>query len=333
MKPESFRCYLVRKTGKGTIEAGIEKRPLFELPAGEVLVRVALSSLNYKDAMAATGHPGVARRFPHVPGLDVVGEVVESNSDEYRPGQVVLVTSHELGVERWGGWAEYVRLPAEWLLPLPEGLSVEQSMILGTAGLTAGLCVQALQHAGVGTDAGEVVVTGATGGVGCMAVKILAKLGYTVVAVSGKLEKHAWLLEQGAARVVPREEMLAPSPKPLLPARWAGAVDTVGGDMLATLVRSARHDACIACCGVVGGSELALTVYPFILRGVTLAGIDSAWCSRERRQEVWGLLTGDWQLDGLEALATRISLSQLSEYVSHILAGKICGRVIVDPAG
>ena len=329
MSPDAMQCYLVRKQGKDKIEAGVERRPAYDLPPGDVLIRVACSSLNYKDALAATGHPGVARKFPHVPGVDAAGEVLQSSSAAFRPGDKVVVTSYELGVERWGGWAELVRVPAEWVLPLPAGLSPEESMILGTAGLAAGLCVRALEHHEVTPESGEVAVTGATGGVGILAVKLLSKLGYSVVAVSGKPEKRAWLEEHGARRVVGREEMLDESKRPLLAARFAGAVDTVGGNMLTTLIRSTRNDACIASCGLVGGAELVATVYPFILRGVTLAGIDSAWCPRPRRETIWNRLAGEWRLDGLDAIATRIRLEDVGDHVPRILAGQVTGRTVI----
>lgn len=329
MIPETVKCYLVRKAGKDQIESGVESRPTHELPAGDVLIRVAYSSLNYKDALAATGHPAVARSFPHVPGIDVIGEVAESSSANVHPGDQVLVTSYELGVERWGGWAEYVRVRAEWITPLPAGLSLHESMILGTAGLTAGLCVQTLQRHEVKPESGEVLVTGATGGVGILAVKLLSKLGYKVVAVSGKSDKHAWLRQHGAARVVGREDVLDDSKKPLLSARWAGAVDTAGGQMLASVLRAIRYDGCIACCGLVGGAELPTTVYPFILRGVTLAGIDSAWCPQPRREEVWKLLAGEWKPDDLDSIATTIRLDQLADRIPRILAGQSTGRTVV----
>lgn len=330
MIPDTMRCYLVRKTGKDEIQSGIDSRPLFELPTGDVLIRVAFSSLNYKDALAATGHPGIARSFPHVPGVDVAGIVAESASPSFRPGDEVLVTGYELGVERWGGWAEYVRVPAEWVLPLPDGLSTEESMIIGTAGLTAALCVRTLEQHDVKPDSGDVVVTGATGGVGSIAVKLLAKLGYSVVAVSGKSDRHSWLTELGAARIVSRTDVMDESKKPLLSARWAGAVDTVGGDTLATLLRSTKPAGCVTACGLVGGADLSLTVYPFILRGVTLAGIDSVGCPRDRRTEAWRRLAQEWKLDGLDSISTRIKLQEVDDYVQRILAGGVTGRIVID---
>jgi putative YhdH/YhfP family quinone oxidoreductase len=330
MLPDSFRCYLVKKTGKNQIEAAVERRPTFELPAGEVLIRVAYSSLNYKDALAATGHPGVARSFPHVPGIDAAGTVVESTSADFGPGDEVLATSYELGAGRWGGWAEYVRVPADWVIPLPNRLSLEESMILGTAGLTAGLAVKALQRDEIAPDAGDTIVTGATGGVGSLAVMLLAKLGYSVVAVSGKPERYAWLRDLGASRVIGRDEVLDDSKRPLLSARWAGAVDTVGGSMLASLLRSIQPGGCAACCGLVGGVELATTVYPFILRGVTLTGIDSAWCPMARRKEVWSLLAGPWKPELLRSIARTVGLDELPDCVKQLLSGRGEGRTLVD---
>jgi putative YhdH/YhfP family quinone oxidoreductase len=329
MLPESFRCFLVRKPGKDRIESGVEQRPLRELPAGDVLIRVAFSSLNYKDAMAATGHPGVARKFPHVPGIDAAGTVVESTSTRFKPGDAVIATGHDIGVERWGGWGEFVRVPAGWIVPRPAGLTLEESMILGTAGFTAAQCVLALQHHEITPASGEVVVTGASGGVACLAVQMLAKLGYTVVAASGKPDKEAWLRQLGAARVIGREELLDESTRPLLSAKYAGGVDTVGGRMLATLVRSMTHRGCVAMCGVVGGADMPLTVYPFILRGVTLAGIDSAWCPEDRRAEIWQRLAGEWKPARLADVATFIGLDGISDAVQRILRGQVSGRVVI----
>ncbi len=363
MLRESFRCYLVRKPGGDRIEAGIEERPTRELPPGDVVIRVAFSSLNYKDAMAATGHAGVVKKFPHVPGIDSAGTVVESASSRFKPGDAVIMTGHELGAERWGGWAEYVRVPAEWVVPLPcvaatlrvpssgdsrhevskrsaDGtrsvpatLTLEESMTLGTAGFTAAQGVLALQQHGITPDRGEVVVTGATGGVGSLAVKLLAKLGYTVVAVSGKPDRHAWLRTRGASRIIGREEMLDESSRPLLAAKYAGGIDAVGGKTLATLIRQTQHRGCVATCGVVGGGDLPLTMYPFILRGVTLSGIDSAWCPEDRRAEIWRLLANEWKLDGLNELATRVKLEDVGEQVQRILRGEVAGRVVVEIGG
>src|SRR2546421_1002362 len=229
MNDTTFRCFLVEKDAAGNVRRGIVDRPLAELPPGDVLVRVQFSSLNYKDALAAQAHPGVVRKLPHVPGIDAAGTVVESADNRFKPGDPVVITGYELGASQWGGWAEYVRVPADWIVPLPDGLSLRETMALGTAGFTAAQCVQAIVLNGVTPDAGEIHVTGATGGVGCLAVKLLAKLGYSVVAVTGKKHMAARLYEWGAGRVLSREEAVSVSDKPLLSAFWAGAVDTVGG--------------------------------------------------------------------------------------------------------
>jgi len=329
MLPETFRCFLVRKPGHDQIESGVEQRPLRELPAGDVLIRVAFSSLNYKDAMAATGHPGVARKFPHVPGIDAAGTVVESTSSRFKPGDAVIATGHDIGVDRWGGWGEFVRLPADWIVSLPQGLTLEDSMIYGTAGFTAAQGVLALQQHEIAPACGEVVVTGASGGVACIAVQLLAKLGYTVVAVSGKPDKEPWLRQLGAARVIGREELLDESSRPLLSAKYAGGVDTVGGKTLATLIRSISHRGCVATCGVVGGADVPMTVYPFILRGVTLVGIDSAWCPEDRRAQIWQRLAGEWKLERLKEVATFIGPEEIGDAVQRILQGQISGRVVI----
>ena len=278
MLPETFQCYLVDKNAEGNVSARITERSLDDLPDGEVLIRVAYSSLNYKDALAATGNLGVNKVFPHVPGVDAAGVVAASGVYEFVEGDPVLVTGFDMGSNRWGGFAEYVNVPQDWVVPLPYGLSLRESMMLGTAGLTAGFCVGALEQHDVTPDRGDVVVTGASGGVGSVAVALLAKLGYRVVAVTGKTSAYDYLRTLGAAEVLPREAVLDAGSRPLLSRRWAGGVDTVGGNALSSILRATRHAGCVAACGNAAGAELSMTVYPFILRGVTLAGIDAAWC-------------------------------------------------------
>ncbi len=329
MLPETFRCYLVTKDEQGNFSGRIAQRRLDELPEGDVLIRVAYSSLNYKDALSATGHPGVSKVFPHVPGVDAAGVVVSSGVYELVEGDPVLVTGFHLGMNRWGGYAEYVSVPQDWVVPLPEGLTLRESMILGSAGLTAGLCVDALQKHAIEPDAGEVVVTGASGGVGSFAVAILAKLGYQVVAVTGKTSAHEYLKELGAAKIIGREEVDDRSGRPMLAGRWAGAVDAVGGNILATILRATRHGGCVAACGLTAGDELPITVYPFILRSVTLAGIDSGFCPDAVRHPTWNRLAGEWKPDRLEAIARQIELAELPPKIDEILAGEITGRVLV----
>jgi acrylyl-CoA reductase (NADPH) len=331
MSQSDFSCFLVEKVATGEIRRSIAKRSVEDLPPGDVLVKVAYSSLNYKDALAAQGHPGVVRKLPHVPGIDAAGTVVESNDARFKAGDPIVVTGYELGAGQWGGWSEYVRVPAAWLVPLPASLTLKETMTLGTAGFTAAQCVHAIVHNGVTPDAGEVIVTGATGGVGCLAIKLLANLGYNTVAVTGKSDLKAQLYEWGAGRVLSRDEAKSTSDKPLFSAFWAGAVDTVGGDTLATIVRETKPYGVVAACGLVGGTDLNLTVHPFILRGVMLAGIGSAMLPMDRRLEIWRKLSKEWRIDGLEKLTTTIGLPDIEHYVQKILGGQIVGRMVIDP--
>lgn len=328
---ERFLGYVVRKNADGSIVAGVESIAIDELPPGDVTIEVAYSSLNYKDAMACQGHPGVVRSFPHVPGIDCAGTVVTSSSPAFSVGDEVLVTGFDLGAGHWGGYAAYVRVPADWIVRLPAGLTSREAMILGTAGFTAAQCVDAIVSCGIKPDRGPVVVTGATGGVGSIAVAILAKLGYGVTAVTGKTGQHGWLRQLGASTILEREEINDSTDRPLLPARFAAAVDTVGGQPLATVIRSIDHRGCVAACGLVAGVDLSLTVYPFILRGVTLAGIDSAKCPRPERLKMWEKLSTDWHIGRLEEIADEASLDELPERVQSILSGKIVGRTLVVP--
>jgi putative YhdH/YhfP family quinone oxidoreductase len=333
MLPEQFRCYLVTKDPDGKFSAQITERPLNELPHGDVLMRVDFSSLNYKDALAVKGHPGVAKTIPLVPGVDAAGTVVRSGVYEFVEGDVVLVTGFDMGVTNWGGFAEYVSAPQEWVVPMPEGLTPKTSMMLGTAGLTAALCVDSLQKHHVVPESGQVVVTGASGGVGSFAVALLAKLGYHVVAVTGKESARDYLQSLGAAEILGRDAVTDQTARPLLSRRWAGAVDTVGGEILSTVLRATRHFGCVAACGNAAGHELPITVYPFILRGVTLAGIDAAQCPLPVRHEMWGRLAGEWKLDCLPEIVRFVDLDALPEHIDDILAGRIRGRLAVSIGG
>lgn len=329
MFPETFRCYQVTQDAAGKVQAEVAQRRLSDLPPGDTLIRVAYSSLNYKDALAATGHPGVNKQFPHIPGVDAAGHVAGTPAGRLAPNAPVLVTGFDMGANRWGGWAEYVRVPHTWVVPLPAGLTLRESMILGTAGFTAGLCVDALQKHDVLPGSGDVVVTGASGGVGTFAVALLAKLGYHVTAITGKTGSHEYLKGLGAEHVLGREQVDDRSGKPLLSGRWAGAVDTVGSHLLGTILRATRHGGCVAACGLAAGHDLPVTVYPFILRGVTLAGIDAAWGPIPLRHEIWRRLAGPWKLDCLAQLARFVGLQDLPPYITAILAGQITGRVVV----
>jgi len=333
MVPEIFRCLMVQRNADGKPEARLGQCRLSDLPPGDVIVRVAYSSLNYKDALATTGHPGIARKLPHVPGVDAAGTVARSNVPQFGRDDAVLVTGYELGAERWGGLAEYVRVPHDWVVALPSELSLRESMLIGTAGLTAAISIDTLQRHGVQPTSGDVVVTGATGGVGSMAVSILAKLGYHVVAVTGKESAHEYLRLLGAHEILPRSAVDDRSGKPLLSGRWAGAVDTVGGNILGTILRAVRHGGCVAACGLVAGNDLPVTVYPFILRGVTLAGVDAALFPMPQRKVLWQKLAGPWKPARLQSMEHATQLSEIPHWVGEMLAGRVRGRVVVEIAG
>lgn len=333
MAQSDFSAYYVERDSAGVARGTFRKIPTNAIPPGEVLIEAQWTSLNYKDALAATGHPGVAKRLPHVPGIDVAGVVAEISGSGHSPalavGDEVLVTGYELGAGQWGGWSELVRVPREWVIKRPTGLTLREAMSLGTAGFTAAQSVDALQHHGIRPDSGDVIVTGATGGVGCVAVMLLGKLGYRVTAVTGKQALHGRLREWGATEILGRESVIDNSGKPLLGGRWIGAVDTVGGPTLSTLIRQTKDQGCVTACGLVGGTELTLSVYPFILRGVTLAGITSSGCPRSKREEIWNLLSGKWRLPMLENATSEVSLDQVGNLVPKILAGEIVGRTVV----
>lgn len=328
---DPFPCLMVRRNAAGAVTCGIEQLTIDDLPPGEVLIHVSASSLNYKDALACRAHEGVVRSLPHVPGIDAAGRVVESGSPDYRPGDAVLVTGYELGSGQWGGFAKYVRVPAAWIVRLPAELTDDDAMTYGTAGFTAAQCVERIVAHRVAPGDGEIVVTGATGGVGSLAVALLAKLGYTVAAVTGKPEQASLLRELGAASILARDEVNDATDRPLLKGRWTAAVDTVGGNVLATLVRTVAYRGCVTACGLVAGDQLPLTVYPFLLRGVTLYGIDSAKCPREPRLEIWRRLAMEWKLEHVERLRREITLSQVPAAIEEMLAGRTHGRIIVRP--
>ncbi|MEJ2519492.1 MAG: YhdH/YhfP family quinone oxidoreductase [Desulfuromonadales bacterium] len=290
---EKFKAMIVEEQAEKQFTRRIGQRSIDDLPAGDLLVKVHYSSLNYKDALSATGNRGVTRNFPHTPGIDAAGEVVEDASGTFQSGAPVVVTGWDLGMNTSGGYGEYIRVPADWAIALPAGLSLRDSMILGTAGFTAGLSVQALTER-VLPEEGPVLVTGATGGVGSVAVGIL----------------------------------VANADRPMMKERWAGAVDVVGGEMLAAVLKSTRYGGTVTCCGLVGSPELSVNVFPFILRGVSLLGIDSVQCPVESRLRVWQKLAGPWQVD-LEALVKEVPLAELEASIQAILKGELRGRVLV----
>jgi putative YhdH/YhfP family quinone oxidoreductase len=325
-----FKALLVEQPEKKVFNRSIVTRSLDDLPEGELVVKVHYSSLNFKDALSAVGNPGVTRNFPHTPGIDAAGEVVSCADDFFQQGDKVIVTSYDLGMETDGGFGQMIRVPSNWAVELPEGLSLKESMMLGTAGLTAALSVQELVENGVTPESGPVLVTGATGGVGSLSVAILAKIGFKVTAVTGKLEETAYLEGLGAERVISRETLLTGNERPMLKTTWAGVVDCVGGDMLAAAIKSAQYDGVVTCCGLVGSMDLAVSVFPFILRGVRLIGIDSAECPMERRTRAWQRLAKEWNLDNLAGMVDEITLAGLEEKIQSMLKGGLKRRGLVN---
>jgi putative YhdH/YhfP family quinone oxidoreductase len=304
-----------------------------QLPAGEVTVAVEYSSLNYKDGLAATGQGGIVRNYPHVPGIDAAGTVVESRHPGFAVGESVLITGYDLGVAVSGGYAEYVRVPASWVVKTPQGLSSFEAMALGTAGFTAAMCLLAMERNGTRPDAGPILVTGATGGVGSVAVNILAQQGYAVAASTGKADQHDYLRQLGASQILSREEVRLTDerPRPLLKSSWAGAIDTVGGATLDYLLRTTAYCGNIALCGLVGGHDFAGTVIPFLLRGINLLGIDSVQCPMSYRQAIWQRLATDLKPRNLRDIARVISFTDLPAAIADILHGNVKGRLLVAP--
>ena len=330
MSETFFRALVVTKNDDKTFTRKVTERKINDLPEGEVLIRVRYSSLNFKDGLSCIGNPGVTRNYPHTPGIDASGEVVESSDSRFKEGDFVIVSGYNLGMDTSGGFGQYIRVPADWIEPLPEGLTAKEAAIYGVAGFTAALSVDALQKHGIVPEDGEVVVTGSTGGVGSVSVALLSHLGYNVVASTGKKEESEFLSEIGASQIISREEVNDESNKPLLSERWGGAIDSVGGNTLATLLKSVKRGGAIAATGLVASSELSTTVFPFILRGVSLLGIDSGYTPKKLRREIWKKLAGDWKFAKLQKLTIDCTLDQLDPEIDKILAGGQRGRVVVD---
>jgi acrylyl-CoA reductase (NADPH) len=323
-----MRGWLLTK-GEAGFAASLTDIDPASLPSGEVLVRVDFSSLNYKDGLALTGVPGVVRSYPMVPGIDLAGTVVESSSTDFSPGDEVVAIGAGLGERLWGGYAELARVPADALVPRPPEFTARQAMAIGTAGFTAMQCVDALERHGLRPGGRDVVVSGAAGGVGSAAIALLAGKGYRVAASTGRPEESGYLRSLGAAQIISREELPAPSKRPMDSERWAGAVDTVGGDTLAGILRSLSAQSAAACCGLAGGAELHTTVYPLILRGVSLLGVNSVDISNAERRRIWRLLADYMDRDLLDSMTSEISLEQAESAARQILAGRVRGRTVV----
>ena len=322
----NFKAFVTEETDEGFVSKVVE-RSLEDLPEGDVLIKVLFSSLNYKDALSASGNKGVSRNYHHSPGIDAAGIVEESNSDEFSTGDEVIVTGYDLGMNTSGGFSEYIRVPKEWIIKKPDNLELEESMAYGTAGLTAGLCVRKILMSGIKPDDGEVFVTGATGGVGIVAVMLLAKLGFDVVAITGKDTETDLLKSLGAKEVINRSEFEGEMKSPLAKPRWAGGVDAVGSDILSNLISATHQRAAIACCGMVGGVNLNTSIFPFILRGLSLLGIDSAETLIDVKKEIWNNFASDWKLEKINDQIKDVGLEELSSEIEKILNGKQVGRI------
>ena len=330
--PATFRAFVVNKT-ENDFTARVQELTQADLPAGEVLIRVAYSSVNYKDALACIPDGKIVRGYPFVPGVDLSGVVVESHDTRFHEGDKVIVTSYDLGVSHYGGFSEYARVKADWIVPLPQGLTLKEAMIFGTAGFEAALALHQLEKNGLTPQRGPVLVTGATGGVGSMAVSMLAKTGYTVAASTGKQSEHAYLKELGASNILSREEVAAESNRPLEKELWAGSIDSVGGSTLAYLIRTTKYGGSIAACGLTGGSTVNATVFPFILRGVNLLGIDSVYCPMELRRELWQQMAGDLKPFSLASMSREVTLDELPQVTASLLKGGVRGRTVVRLTG
>jgi acrylyl-CoA reductase (NADPH) len=328
----TFRALVLHEEG-GKIVPRIETVDETRLPPGEVTVAVEYSTLNYKDGMILQGIGRLVRTYPHIPGIDFAGTVERSESPEFAPGDPVILTGWRVGETQWGGYAEKARVKAAYLVRRPEGLTARQAMAIGTAGLTAMLAVMALERHGLRPNSGDVLVTGAAGGLGSVAVSLLSRLGYPVVASTGRPKLHDYLPGLGAADLIDRAALAAKPARPLDSERWAGAVDAVGGTTLATILTQLKYRAGVAACGLAGGSELPATVIPFLLRGVSLLGIDSVMCPRDERIEAWRRLARDLPLDRLEQMTQTVPLAVLPEMAPQILTGGVRGRTVVDVAG
>jgi acrylyl-CoA reductase (NADPH) len=322
-----MKAYVVNKLENKKFESSVQDIDIPTIEENEVLIKVSYSSINYKDALSSTGNPGVTRVFPHVTGIDVAGKIEESNSDEFKVGDFVLVTGYDLGMNTNGGHAEFVKVPASWVIKTPAGISDKEIMIYGTAGLTAALSINELLNNGI--VSGEVLVTGATGGVGSIAVSILNKLGFNVTAISGKAEKISFLKTIGANNVILRDEFNQQSTKPMMSEIYDGIVDTVGGNVLANALKYVKYDGVATCCGLTSSHELNTNVFPFILRGVRLIGIDSVECTRQKKIDAWEKIANDFKIDTLDTLTTEISLEEIKEVYSKLLKGNAVGRYLV----
>ncbi len=328
MEEIKFKGFVVEALDDKFVRS-IKTRSVSDLPGNELLIKVRYSSLNYKDALSANGNKGVTKKYPHTPGIDAVGTVVRSDNKKFRENENVIVTSYDLGMNTPGGFGQYIRVPSDWAVKLPEEMSMKESMIIGTAGLTAGMSVLRLTE-NIKPEHGKVVVSGATGGVGSLSISILAKLGYTVSAISGKEKDTDFLFDIGACEVIARKDFEQENTRPMMNGIFAGGIDTVGGSILDNIIKSTQPMGVVTCCGNVASAKLTPTVFPFILRGVSLIGIDSQNYPMAYREVVWNKLAKEWKPDNLMKVCTEISLTELSDSIDLMLSGKIKGRIVLN---
>ncbi|SOC44406.1 NADPH:quinone oxidoreductase family protein [Ureibacillus acetophenoni] len=326
---KTFNALVVNKQEE-QFSVNVEELTLRDLPEGEVLIRVQYSGVNYKDSLASIPNGNIVNTYPFVPGIDLAGVVVASDDPQFKEGDEVIATSYEIGVSHFGGYSEYARIPAKWIVPLPKGLTLKEAMVIGTAGFTAALSVQRLEENNISPDKGKVLVTGATGGVGSFAVSILSTLGYEVEASTGKESEHAYLTNLGATSIVSRDEVYDGKIRALGKQKWSAAVDPVGGEQLASLLSQIQYGGSVAVSGLTGGTKLPATVFPFILRGVNLLGIDSVYCDMETRLKVWNRLATDFKPANMEQfIQQEVSLKELPDVLPILLEGQARGRIIV----
>jgi putative YhdH/YhfP family quinone oxidoreductase len=330
MMDYSFKAFLVSEKPDGSFSQNVVQRKISDLPGHDVLINVKYSSLNYKDALSATGHKGITKKYPHTPGIDASGIVTESKDPRFKPGDEVIVTGYDLGMNTSGGFAEFISVPGDWVVSLPEGLTLKEAMMLGTAGFTAAYALFKLIECGQKPADGQVLVTGATGGVGSLAVAMLAKAGFEVMAATGKKEAFEYLRALGATIIIDRTEVNDTSGKPLVSPKWAGAIDTVGGNVLSTVLKACKKHGNVAALGNVMSVELHTTVFPFILNGINLLGVDSATCPMTIRKKLWQNLANEWKPDTCELIATPCRLDELPVFIDQILKGEIKGRKFIE---
>ncbi|WP_243291904.1 acryloyl-CoA reductase [Bacillus sp. FJAT-47783] len=330
--PKEFSALVVNKTEEG-FSINIESLSFDDLPEGDVTIRVHYSSVNYKDGLASIPNGKIVQKYPFIPGIDLAGTVTSSNDSRYKEGDKVIVTGYELGVTHYGGYSEYARVPADWVVPLPDNLTLKEAMVFGTAGFTAALSFHELEKNGLTPESGPILVTGATGGVGSMAISMLAKRNYHVTASTGKESEYDYLKKLGAKEIVSRADVTPEKIRPIGNQRWAGAVDPVGGKTLASILSNTKYGGAVAVSGLTGGAEVPTTVFPFILRGVNLLGIDSVYCPKDLRETLWNRMATDLKPEDLGTIENEISLRDLPETLSDILQGKIRGRTVVNVLG